>query len=81
MSVATAARLVVGSACVVVPARVLAVLRAPDRDDVRVQRITRLLGVRLVLQAGLAHVWGVGARRAWTSSSSSPTRPACWAPR
>ena len=62
MSVATAARLVVGGACVVVPARVLAVLRAPDRDDVRVQRITRLLGVRLVLQAGLAHVWGGRAK-------------------
>jgi hypothetical protein len=50
---ATSARLVVGSACLVVPRRVLGAVGGPDRDDARVRGITRVLGVRLVLQAGL----------------------------
>jgi hypothetical protein len=58
MRAATAARLVFGSACLVVPRRVLAAAGSPDRADLRVQRITRALGVRLVTQAALDRARG-----------------------
>ncbi len=53
MRLATAARLVEGGACVVAPGHVLAAVGAPDRGDRLIRRITRVLGLRLVLQAGL----------------------------
>lgn len=53
MRPATAARVVVGGACVVVPGWVLGAVGAPDRDDRRVRLVARVLGTRLVLQAGL----------------------------
>jgi hypothetical protein len=58
MRPATAARLLLGVPCVVVTGRVLSAVGAPDRDDRRVRRIARVLGVRLVLQAGLDLAWG-----------------------
>jgi hypothetical protein len=58
MRLATAARLLLGLPCVVVPGRVLSAVGGPDRDDPRVRRIAQALGVRLVLQAGLDFAWG-----------------------
>ena len=58
MRPATAARVVVGGACVVVPGWVLAAVGAPDRDDRRFRRTAQVLGLRLVAQAGLDVAWG-----------------------
>jgi hypothetical protein len=58
---ATAARFALGGACLASPARVLDTLRAPDRHDPRTQRVTRVLGARLVVQ-GVADL----ALGAWT---------------
>jgi hypothetical protein len=48
---ATAARLALGGVCLVDPARMLGVIGGPDREDARTRLITRVLGVRLVVQA------------------------------
>jgi hypothetical protein len=53
MRIATAARLMEGGSCVVAPGRVLAAVGAPDRDDHLSRVVVRVLGLRLVLQAGL----------------------------
>jgi hypothetical protein len=53
MRTATAARIGVGALCVVAPGRVLGAVRASDRDDRRVRRSAQVLGVRLLLQAGV----------------------------
>jgi hypothetical protein len=48
---ATAARLVLGGACLAAPGGVLAVVGGPDRDDPTTRLAARVLGGRLVLQA------------------------------
>jgi hypothetical protein len=53
MRSATPARLLLGCACVAAPGSVLRALGAPDQSDHAVRRIAQVLGVRLVLQAGL----------------------------
>jgi hypothetical protein len=62
MRPATAVRLGVGGACVAVPGWALAAVGAPDRNDLGVRRIAQVLGVRLVLQAGLDVARGRGDR-------------------
>ena len=51
MRAATVVRLVVGGLLVVAPRRLLAAMRAPDRDESPVLVVARVLGARLVLQA------------------------------
>ncbi len=58
MRAATLARLGIGGACLLTPDRVLDVVGGPDRHDRRTQLVTRLLGGRLVLQAGADVVLG-----------------------
>jgi hypothetical protein len=53
MRSATAVRVGVGGVCVLAPGRVLGAVRAPDRDCRRVRRVAQVLGMRLLLQAGL----------------------------
>jgi hypothetical protein len=53
MRAATVARLVVGTAFLSVPGGVLRAIGAPDRADRRVRTVTRVLGARIVGQAGL----------------------------
>jgi hypothetical protein len=53
MRTATALRLVVGTALLSHPERVIAVVGGPDRGQRRVEGIGRVLGVRLVLQGGV----------------------------
>jgi hypothetical protein len=58
MRAASAVRLVVGGAYIVRPEWVLAAVGAPDRAEVRVLQVARVLGVRMVAQAGLEVVRG-----------------------
>lgn len=58
MRAASAMRLVVGAAYIVRPEWVLAAVGAPDQDDGRVRKVARVLGVRMVAQAGLDVVRG-----------------------
>ncbi len=51
MRAAPGARLGLGVGCLTSPRGVLAAVGSPDRDDPATQVVTRLLGVRLVLQA------------------------------
>ncbi|HEX3223982.1 MAG TPA: hypothetical protein VHR35_15570 [Nocardioides sp.] len=53
MRTATAARGLVGGACVLAPWALLATVGGPDRDDPRVAAVARVLGARLLLQAAL----------------------------
>ena len=58
MRPATAARLVLGGACIAVPVPLLDLIGGPDRDDPTTQLVARVLGGRLVLQAGADVVLG-----------------------
>lgn len=58
MRAASAVRLVVSGAYIIRPEWVLAAVGAPDQDDGRVRQVTRVLGVRMVAQAGLHVVRG-----------------------
>lgn len=51
MRIATAVRLVLGSACLAAPEAVLAAVGGPDRGDPTIQQLARVFGGRLVLQA------------------------------
>lgn len=51
MRAATAARVLVGSACLTSPGRLLDLVDGADRDDSRTRVIARILGGRLVVQA------------------------------
>ena len=62
MSAATATRIGVGSLCIVVPDRVLSAVGAPDWEERGVRWVTRVLGLRLVTQAGLDLVGGLRTR-------------------
>ena len=62
MRAATVARLVLGGACLAAPETVLGAVGAPDHSDRRVQVIARILGLRLVLQAGLDAARGRSTR-------------------
>jgi hypothetical protein len=53
MRSATAARLLLGGACLAAPGRVLTLVGGPHRFDRRTERVTQALGVRMMLQAGL----------------------------
>jgi hypothetical protein len=53
MRPSTVARLAVGTACLVGPGPVLRAVRAPDHADPRVRAVARVLGARLLAQAGL----------------------------
>jgi hypothetical protein len=59
---ATLFRLTLGGACLAVPGAVLAVIGAPDRDDGPTQRVTQVLGVRLLGQACLDLALGARTR-------------------
>lgn len=63
MRAATAARLVLGGACLAAPGELLGLLRTPDRDDRATQLVTRVLGARWVVQAGADLAWGRRTRR------------------
>jgi hypothetical protein len=52
MRSATAARLLLGVACLAAPDRVLGLVGGPDRAERRTRRVTQALGTRLVTQAG-----------------------------
>ena len=60
MRAATAGRLLLGTACLADPSRLLGVVGGLDRDDARTRVIVRVLGGRLLVQ-GLADL-AVGAR-------------------
>jgi hypothetical protein len=53
MRALTLARVVVGTACVAAPGRLLALVGAPDHDDRRVRAVARVLGLRVLAQAGV----------------------------
>lgn len=50
---ATAARLVIGGICLTAPRQVLSLVGGLDRDESDTRPIVRVLGARLVLQAGV----------------------------
>lgn len=58
MRAATAARLVLGGACLAAPGELLGLLRSPDHDDPTTQLVARVLGGRWVVQAAADLVWG-----------------------
>jgi hypothetical protein len=62
MRIATVVRLVLGGACLVVPGGVLALVGGPDRDDQTTRLVARLLGGRLVVQAGADLAFGQRTR-------------------
>ena len=57
------ARLVLGILCVAMPHRVLAAIGGRDRDDPRAAVIARVLGARLLVQAGVDAALGPRTRR------------------
>jgi hypothetical protein len=59
---ATLVRMVLGGACLAAPGQVLAAVGGPDRDDAATLVVTRVLGARLVLQAGADIVLGTRTR-------------------
>ena len=61
---ATATRLALGGLCLAMPTTVLRLLGSSDRDDPVVLRTARVLGARLVVQAGLDLTLGPRTRRA-----------------
>jgi hypothetical protein len=61
---ATVARLGLGTVCAVAPGRVLAAVAGRDQDDPRVVAVTRVLGGRLLLQAGADLAFGPRTRTA-----------------
>ena len=63
MRAATVGRLVVGTAFLSVPGAVLQAVGAPDHADRRARAVTRVLGARLVGQAGLDVSGAAPARR------------------
>jgi hypothetical protein len=63
MRAATNARRGLGGACLVTPRRVLVVVGGPDRHDPITQRVTQVLGGRLVLQGCADLVLGRRTRR------------------
>ena len=63
MRTATAARLVLGILCVAVPRLVLAAIGGRDWDDPRAAVIARILGARLLVQAGVDAALGPRTRR------------------
>ncbi|HEX3929364.1 MAG TPA: hypothetical protein VHW64_01580 [Nocardioides sp.] len=71
MRAATASRLAVGSACLVVPRQALALLGAADRDDPVVAAVARVLGVRLLVQAGVESLLGgqAAGRARWLGAA------------
>jgi hypothetical protein len=62
-SAAIRARLVLGILCVAMPHRVLAAIGGRDRDDPRAAVIARVLGARLLVQAGVDAALGPRTRR------------------
>jgi hypothetical protein len=54
VTTASAVRLVLGGLWLAVPGPALRAVGAPDHDDPHVRAVTRILGLRLVVQAGLA---------------------------
>jgi hypothetical protein len=58
MRAATLGRLVVGAGCLAAPGAVLGLVGGPDRDDPTTQLVARVLGVRMLLQAGADLVLG-----------------------
>jgi hypothetical protein len=58
MRSATVARLLLGGACVAVPARVLGLVGGPDRDDPTTALVVRVLGGRMLLQGAADMVLG-----------------------
>jgi hypothetical protein len=62
MRAATGVRLLLGSALTVFPREVLDLVGGLDRDDGRTRLIARVLGARMVGQAGLDLVCGPRAR-------------------
>jgi hypothetical protein len=58
VSPATAVRLVLGAACLAAPRTVLRLIGGLDRDDGRTALAARILGVRMVAQAGAGLVFG-----------------------
>lgn len=62
MRSATAARVLLGGACLAAPDRVLALVGGPDRADRRTRKVAQVLGARLVLQAGLDLAFGARTR-------------------
>jgi hypothetical protein len=54
MTTANGVRLVLGSLWLTVPGPALRAVGAPDHDDPSVRAITRVLGLRLVVQAAVA---------------------------
>ena len=57
------ARHVLGILCVAMPHLVLAAIGGPDRDDPRAGVIARVLGARLLVQAGVDAALGPRTRR------------------
>ena len=63
VTTASAVRLVLGGVWLTLPGPALRAVGAPDHDDPGVRAVTRLLGLRLVLQAGVAAHRGGRSRR------------------
>lgn len=63
MRPATLVRIALGGACLAAPGVVLAAVGGPDRDDHVTQRVTQVLGARLLVQACLDVALGRRTRR------------------